>query len=208
MAAGLGAGRTDQARLWLTQHSSSGGPGSGKTEEVVSRLAARYEADAFSETIVLIPTIRHGDQLRRRLVSRCGVAMRLRVETISHFSWALAPAANPPSFMLVEELLARTVRREVKRGPAAYFGPIARTEGFGDLVSAAVGELLAEAIDPQALSEAAAQAGGAGVGALSAIFAAYVSEIEQRRWLHPAQTAQAAANAVRGRRRAARRRDG
>ena len=187
----------DQPRQMANPTFIIGGPGSGKTREIVSRLAARYEADAFSETIVLIPTIRHGDQLRRRLVSRCGVAMRLRVETISHFSWALAPAANPPSFMLVEELLARTVRREVERGPAAYFGPIARTEGFGELVSAAVGELLAEAIDPQALSEADAQAGAAGLGALSAIFAAYVSELERRRWLHPAQTALAAADAVR-----------
>ncbi len=176
----------DQPRQMANPTFIIGGPGSGKTREIVSRLAARYEADAFSETVVLIPTIRHGDQLRRRLASRCGVAMRLRVETISHFSWALAPAANPPSFMLVEELLARTVRGEVERGPAAYFGPIARTEGFGNLVSAAVGELLAEAIDPQALSEAAAQVGAAGLSALSAIFAAYVSELEQRRWLRQA----------------------
>ena len=59
-----------------------GGAGSGKTDEVVSRLAARYEADPFSETVVLVPTVRHGDQFRRRLVGRCGVALRLRVETI------------------------------------------------------------------------------------------------------------------------------
>ena len=39
-----------------------GGPGSGKTDEVVSRLAALYEADPFCETVVLVPTVRHGDQ--------------------------------------------------------------------------------------------------------------------------------------------------
>ena len=71
----------------------TGGPGSGKTEEVISRLAARYEADPFSEAAVLVPTVRHGDQFRRRLVGRCGVALRLRVETIAQFSSTLTPQA-------------------------------------------------------------------------------------------------------------------
>ena len=50
-------------------------PGSGKTDEVISRLATRYEADPFSKTIALIPALRRGDQflpsphwpMRRRL---------------------------------------------------------------------------------------------------------------------------------------------
>ena len=132
-----------------------GGPGSEKTEEVISRLAARYEADPFSEAVVLTPTLRHGDQFRRRLVIRCGVALGLRVETIAQFSRQLVPSVRIPSHMLVEELLARVTRREVERGPATYFGPIVETEGFGGLVSDAVRELLTEAIGPQALSEAA-----------------------------------------------------
>ena len=174
-----------------------GGPGSGKTGEVISRLAARYEADPFSETLVLVPTLRHGDQFRRRLVSRCGVALRLRVETIAHFSWGLAPAAKAPSYILAEELLARTIRREVQYGPAAYFKPIAETEGLGDLLSAAVGYLLAEGIHPQTLGEAAGRTGLTRLTALSAIFTMYSSELEQRRWLHPAQAAIAGADAVR-----------
>ena len=173
-----------------------GGPGSGKTEEVISRLAARYEADPFSEAVALAPTLRHGDQFRRRLVTRCGVALGLRVETIAQFSRQLIPSAQVPSYMLVEELLARVTRREVERGPAAYFRPIAETEGFGSLVSDAVRELLAEAIDPQALSEAARKAGEPSLKALSAIFAAYASELEQRGWLHPAHAPLAAAAAL------------
>ena len=51
-----------------------GGPGSGKTDEVISRLATLYQADPFSEAVVLVPTVRHGDQFRRRLV----VSMRCR----------------------------------------------------------------------------------------------------------------------------------
>ena len=132
-----------------------GGPGSGKTDEVVSRLAARYEADPFCEAVVLVPTVRHGDQFRRRLVGRCGVALRLRVETIAQLSRELAPDAQRCSRTLAGELLARTARREIERGPAAYFAPIAGTNGFADLLNAAVDDLLAEAIDPRTLSEAA-----------------------------------------------------
>ena len=196
-AAGTAAHSSESDRTMSNVTFIIGGPGSGKTGEVISRLAARYEADPFSETVVLVPTLRHGDQFRRRLVSRCGVALRLRVETIAQFSWGLAPAAKTPSYILAEELLARTIRREVQYGPAAYFKPIAETEGLGDLLSAAVGNLLAEGIHPQALVEAADRAGIARITALSAIFTAYSSELEQRRWLHPAQAPIAGADAVR-----------
>ena len=181
----------------------AGGPGSGKTSEVVSRLAARYEADPFAETVVLVPTVRHGDQLRRRLVARCGAALRLRVETIPQFSHQLAagaqmPSARAPSRMLAGELLTRTARQEVKQGPAAYFRPIAGTAGFIDLLNAAVDDLLAEAVDPRALSESAARTGSPRLTALSAIYAAYAAELERRGWRHPSQIALAAADALRG----------
>ena len=63
-----------------------GGPGSGKTEEVVSRLARGYKDGRFWDVLLLAPTVRHGDQLRRRLVAKCGVAMGLGVESLSQFS--------------------------------------------------------------------------------------------------------------------------
>ncbi len=174
-----------------------GGPGSGKTDQVVSRLAALYEADPFSEAVVLVPTVRHGDQFRRRLVGRCGVALRLRVETVSQFSRALAPGTWLPSRTLAIELLARTARREIERGPAAYFEPIAGTNGFAGLLSAAVDDLLAEAVDPRAFSSAAEETDSPALVALGAIFEAYASELDRRGWPHPAQTALAAAGAVR-----------
>ena len=174
----------------------TGGPGSGKTEEVISRLAVRYEADPFSEAAVLVPTVRHGDQFRRRLVGRCGVALRLRVETIAQFSSTLTPQAPMVSRTLVEELLARTMRREIERGTAAHFRPIVNTAGLSGIVSAAVGDLLAEAIDARELGEAAGRTGDSSLIALSAIFTAYVSELERRRWPHPAQAAVAAVDAV------------
>ncbi len=163
----------------------------------MSRLAALYEINPFYDAAVLVPTSRHGDQLRRRLVSRCGVALRLRVETIAQFSRTLAHDAGGPSQTVALELLTRTARREIEQGAASYFGPIAGSEGLGNLLSAAVGDLLAEAIEPQALSEAAEKSGSPGLIALSAIFAAYRSALDLRRWLHPAQAALAATTAVR-----------
>ena len=174
-----------------------GGPGGGKTDQVVSRLTALYAADPFSEAVVLVPTVRHGDQLRRRLVGRCGVALRLRVETVAQLSRGLAPDAQPLSRTMAGELLARTARREIERGPAAYFEPIAGTNGFAGLLSAAVDDLLAEAVDPRTLSEAAGKTGSPSLMALGAIFEAYALELERRGWLHPAQIALAAAGAVR-----------
>ena len=173
-----------------------GGLGSGKTDQLIAKLAALYESDPFYEAAVLVPTSRHGDQIRRRLVSRCGVALRLRVETISQFSQGLAHAAEFPSTTVAQELLARAASREIERGPASYFGPIARTEGLQRLLNAAVGDLLAEAVDPLSLREAADRSGYPVLIALSAIFTAYRSELDSRRWVHPSQTPLAAASAV------------
>ena len=174
----------------------SGGPGSGKTEEVVATLAARYSSSPFSEAIALVPTSRHGDQLRRRLVSRCHVALRLRVETISHFSQTLSSDPTALSQAVADELLARTVRQEIESGPASYFRPIAHTEGLVRLLNAAVRDLLAESIEPQELFGAADRVGSPALMGLGAIFAAYRSELDRRDWLHPAQTPLAAAEAV------------
>ena len=174
-----------------------GGPGSGKTDEVISRLAARYEADPFSEAIVLVPTVRHGDQFRRRLVGRCGVALGLRVETIGQFSRSLASSARVPSHGLAEELLQRTLRAEVERGPAAYFKPVAGTRGLGSLLAGAVGDLLAEGVDPEALSQAAARSESRSLEALAAIYKRYTSKLTQESWTHPLQIGAAAADVVR-----------
>ncbi len=174
-----------------------GGPGSGKTDEVISRLAARYEADPFSEAIVLVPTVRHGDQFRRRLVGRCGVALGLRVETIGQFSRTLASDTRVPSHGLAEELLQRTLRAEVERGPAAYFKPVAGTRGLRSLLAGAVGDLLAEGVDPEALSQAARRSESRSLEALAAIYERYTSRLTQENWTHPLQIGAAAADVVR-----------
>ena len=173
-----------------------GGPGSGKTDRIISGLAARYEADPFSEAIVLAPTVRHGDQFRRRLVGRCGVALRLRVETMAQFSRTLASNANVPPHGLAEELLQRTMRAEVESGPAAYYKPVAGTRGLGSLVGGAVGDLLAEGVDPESLSRAAGRSESRSLEALAAIYKEYTSRLAQENWTHPLQVGAAAAEVV------------
>ena len=173
-----------------------GGPGSGKTMAVISRLTAMYEADRFSEVAVLTPTLRHGDQFRRRLVASCGVALRLQVSTIGQYSRHLTSDVSIPAAAVAEELLARTIRREIDGGQAAYFQPIAGTRGLVGLLGASIRDLLAEGIAPQAFAEAASRAGSQSLAALAAIYLAYRSELGRREWVHPSQVAESAAEAV------------
>ena len=173
-----------------------GGPGSGKTDTVISKLAALYETDPLTEAVVLTPTLRHGDQFRRRLVERCGVALRLRVSTIDQFSRQLASDVWAPSGALVEELLARTIRREIQSGPASYFAPIAATKGLFGLLRSSINDLLAEAIDPRAFAAAAEESESRSLRALAAVYDAYRSELQRWGWLHPMQTGETAADAV------------
>ena len=175
----------------------TGGPRSGKTEALVGRLAGLYNDNPFGQAVALVPTVRHGDQFRRRLVERCGVALGLRVEIISQFSLGLVSGAWMPSYALVGELLTRTIRSQVESGPAVYFRPISGTKGLSNLVRSAVAYLLSEVIAPQALSEASSRAGSDSLVALSAIYAAYANDLEQREWVHPAQIGLTAARVVR-----------
>ena len=173
-----------------------GGPGSGKTDTVISKLAALYETDPFTEAVALTPTLRHGDQFRRRLVERCGVALRLRVSTIDQFSRQLASDVWAPSGALVEELLARTIRREIQSEPASYFAPIAATKGLFGLLRSSINDLLAEAIDPRAFAAAAEESESRSLRALAAVYDAYRSELQRWGWLHPMQIGETAADAV------------
>ena len=173
-----------------------GGPGSGKTDTVISKLAALYEADPLTEAVALTPTLRHGDQFRRRLVERCGVALRLRVLTIGQFSRQLASDVWAPSGALVEELLARTIRREIQSGSASYFAPIAATKGLFSLLRSSTNDLLAEAIDPRAFAAAAEESESRSLRALAAVYDAYCSELQRWDWLHPMQIGETAADAV------------
>ena len=59
---------------------------SGKTATLLDRAAAHYQSDRFRPTLVLVPTVRHSDQFRRRLVERIDVAFGLDASTIDAYA--------------------------------------------------------------------------------------------------------------------------
>lgn len=175
-----------------------GGADSGKTREIIARLADLYRADPFADALVLVPTIRHADQFRRRLVQECGVAMNLRVETLTMLNRRLTAGSPILSAARATDELARVARRTVGRGgDADYFNPIARMAGFVPMIGEAIGDLLAEGIDSRSLANAAARTGSVPARALAAIYGAYVDELREKRLIHPSQVNDKAAESVR-----------
>ncbi len=175
-----------------------GGPGSGKTEEIVARLDDGFSGGRIWNVLLLTPTVRHADQLRRRLVAKCGVAMGLRVDGLARFGQRIVgdrvdSAIHAP---VADELLARITRAEVDAGDASYFKPILGTKGLGRLVRAAVLNLVSEAVDPGQFRSSANKSGIPALQALSAIYAAYLADLDHRGWTHPAAQSYEAAKAV------------
>ena len=173
-----------------------GGAGGGKTHEIVSRLARLYELDTFGKALVLVPTIRHGDQLRHRLMAMCPVALNLRVETVGIFSRDVITGQAVLSQSTADELLRRLARRAVARGGAAYFAPIADTGGLLTLIADAIGGLMEEEIEPLDFSRAAAESGSQRLQALAVIFSAYVDHMREHSLTHPLQVPARAADAI------------
>ena len=176
----------------------TGGAGSGKTRQIVARLADLYRPNAFAEALVLVPTIRHADQFRRRLVQECGVAMNLRVETLTMFARSLTKDSPILSASRATDELARVARRTVGRGgDADYFRPIAGMAGFVPMIGSAIGSLLEEDIDSGSLITAAAQTVSEPARALADIYAAYIAELAKERLIHPLQINSVAGEAIR-----------
>ncbi len=175
----------------------SGGVGSGKTREIVSRLAALYRVDPFRNVLVLTPTVRHADQLRSRLLQECSVAMNLRVETLSMASREFASGRAILSRSRATDQLAHVARRSVGHGGAAsYFSPIANSPGFVSMIGAAVESLLEELVEADALTEAATRSSSEVASALAEIYAAYIAELNENGLTHPLHVSLAAAEAI------------
>ena len=183
-----------------------GVPGAGKTEAVIARLTRGYASTTFWDALLLTPSVRHGDQFRRRLVAKCGVAMGLRVERLSQFSQRLTespqdgidtPPARVADPAVVEELLSRITRAEIDSGGASYFKPIAGTRGLGRLIRAAIFNLVSEGIDVNEFRAAARHSRIRSLEALASVYSVFIQELSRRCWIHPASHPFRAARAVR-----------
>ena len=156
-------------------------------------MADRFRLHPFSATLVLVPTVRHGDQFRRRLLALCGVALGLRVETPRNLAQSLCSDRVPAAPGIARELLAGIVRREAASGAACHLAPIAATPGLQQMVWTAIDELTAEEIDAARLTAAAHATGDPPLVAIAGIYAAYRAALDLHRWLHPAALPGAAA---------------
>ncbi len=100
----------------------SGPPRSGTTERVLERVSARYGEDPFAETLVLVPTVRHADRFRRRLVASTRVALGLRVETLAMFARGVVQPGTGSSERVARELLSRVIAEQVEAGGGSAVG--------------------------------------------------------------------------------------
>ncbi len=172
----------------------TGPAGSGKTQHLVEAAQSRASDDLFAPLLVLVPTARHADQFRRRLVQGGRVAFGLDVAPLSLFTHR-HPSNLAPS-EVAAELLRRTTTERVRSGGAGRFAPIAHTPGLHQLVGRAVGDLVSEGVDAHALGEAATRSGQEDLLALADIYAAYRAALAERGWHDPREAAWRAADAV------------
>ena len=174
-----------------------GPAGSGKTGRLVEHAASRYQDDRFAQTLVLVPTARHGDQFRRRLVAESGVALNLDVSTLAQYARRHA-AGRTLSRDVAADLLRRVSLERIVAGGAGRFEPIAGTPGLHALIAEAVAELVAADVEPAAFEAAAARAESADLVALADIHAAYRRELAEHGWRDPAEAPSLAAEAIEG----------
>ncbi len=174
-----------------------GPAGSGKTGRLVAHAASRYRDDRFASTLVLVPTARHGDQFRRRLVAGGGAALALDVSTLAQYAARHGGGQALPR-EVAAELLRRVSRESIAAGDAARFAPIAGTPGLAAQIGGAVADLVAADVSPPALARAAAAAGSADLAALAALYSAYRAALEERGWRDPGELPSLAAETVAG----------
>ena len=140
-----------------------GPAGSGKTGRLVAHAASRYRDDRFASTLVLVPTARHGDQFRRRLVAGGGAALALDVSTLAQYAARHGGGQALPR-EVAAELLRRVSRESIAAGDAARFAPIAGTPGLAAQIGGAVADLVAAGRLPAGPRTGAAAAGSADLG--------------------------------------------
>ncbi|MDE0220958.1 MAG: PD-(D/E)XK nuclease family protein [Spirochaetaceae bacterium] len=161
---------------------------------MLRRAAERYRLNPFAATLVVVPTVRHGDQFRRRLLALCGVALDLQVETPRGVARRLHTGTATASIGAARELLGSVAYRQIASGAAAHFAPLGAAAAL-PLLWAAVDQLLAEDVSADRFTAAAAATGDPQLAAVAAIYGAWRRELEEHGWLAPAALPAAAAAA-------------
>ena len=119
---------------------------------------------------MLVPTVRHGDQFRRRLLAACGVALDLQVATPRGVARMFSELTAVPAGA-ARELLGSVTGRQIAAGAAAHFAPLGASAAL-PMLWAAVEELLAEDVPAERFTEAAVRTDDPQLRAVAAIYAA------------------------------------
>jgi ATP-dependent helicase/nuclease subunit B len=152
-------------------HILSGPAGSGKTGRLIERCQAGTQA-AVGAALWIVPSYRHGERLRERLIENgCG-GIGLRLLTFEDFAAdiirahdpAACPLANVQRRLLVDDLLAELHQRK----QLTHFDRVAETRGFAEGTVALVSELKRNEIRPIDFARAAYRRGYAGTRAARA----------------------------------------
>jgi len=137
----------------------AGPAGSGKTARLVCAYRQLVGEEPFGSVLWISPTHRAASDVAVRLVDEgfagCLAPHLLTFEQLA--TRVLAAAAlrlRPLSPALTRALLGRLIRDAQARGELAYFGPIADTPGFLDLVVGYIRELKRLEIWPEELAAA------------------------------------------------------
>jgi ATP-dependent helicase/DNAse subunit B len=148
-----------------TVHLVCGAPGSGKTRQLLARCRAVAQG-AVGAALWLVPTYRHLEALRGRLVTEGGGGIGLHLSTFLDFADELVrvndPAARPlPAVqrrLLVDALVADLHRG----GHVSHFGRVVETRGFAEGMVALLEELKQNEVRPIDLARAAYRRGYGG----------------------------------------------
>ena len=152
-------------------------PASGKTAALIDRAGNRYSVDPFAPTRVIVPTVRHADQFRRRLVDSVGSALDLSVDTFDTFVRRRVAAGSVAARDVTDALLRRVLASSATS--PSYLSPIADAPGTLSFVREAIRVLIAEEIDADDFEPSAAAAGLPELVALADLYRSYVRELEE-----------------------------
>ena len=170
-----------------------GAAGSGKTARLVDVAVERYGVDRFTPVLVLVPTARHADQIRRRLVERMPAVFGFDVVTINQYAHRLLPERLLPPDLAAEVLCRVTVECAGGDGASTRLQPILHTNGLHALIRTAVSDLLADDIDAAAFETAARTTTNLDLRALGEIYRTYRAALDAKLEHDPAQATALAA---------------
>ena len=155
--------------------------GAGKTEYALN-LARQASAGLNAIPYVVVPS---GVQVRscRRRLALSGGALGVRVGTFQRLHAELLNLAGAVYTELSEPVRHLMIRSVVDSLPLVHYAAVAQRPGFVLVLQELIAELKSDLVEPVALQRAIDSMGAPPrLAELAAIYAAYQSRLQERRW--------------------------